>query len=142
MTTPPRWDLTNVYPSLDSKEFEASVKKVKKQIGDLEKFFDKNIDKTTAKTPVKKLAGLAGEAIDKPTYSFKEGRRTASKRIRLEPDQILLLDCLHGLYPPITEGIDAPAQFRHFLLVLREDVPHPLPVKAHGSRTAAQFVRP
>jgi pepF/M3 family oligoendopeptidase len=65
MTTPPRWDLTNVYPSLDSKEFEASVKKVKKQIGELEKFFDKNVDKTTAKTPVKKLAGLAGEAIDR-----------------------------------------------------------------------------
>jgi oligoendopeptidase F len=65
MTTPPRWDLTNVYPSLDSKEFEASIKKVKKQIGELEKFFDKNVDKTTAKTPVKKLAGLAGEAIDR-----------------------------------------------------------------------------
>ena len=65
MTTPPRWDLTNVYPSLNSKEFEASVKKVKKQIGELEKFFDKNVDKTTAKTPVKKLAGLAGEAIDR-----------------------------------------------------------------------------
>ncbi len=65
MTTPPRWDLTNVYPSLESKEFEASVKKVKKQIGELEKFFDKNVDKTTAKTPVKKLAGLAGEAIDR-----------------------------------------------------------------------------
>ncbi len=65
MTTPPRWDLTNVYPSLDSNEFEASVKKVKKQISELEKFFDKNIDKTTAKTPVKKLSGLAGEVVDR-----------------------------------------------------------------------------
>jgi uridine kinase len=45
-------------------------------------------------------------------YSFKEGRRVAGKRIKLENDQILLLDCLHGLYPPITEGIDASAQFR------------------------------
>ena len=25
MSTPPRWDLTNVYPSLDSKEYEAAV---------------------------------------------------------------------------------------------------------------------
>jgi len=55
---------------------------------------------------------LNGETIDKPVYSFKEGRRLDSKPMRLEPGQILLLDCLHGLYPPITEGIDASAQFR------------------------------
>ncbi len=48
---------------------------------------------------------LGGETIEKPIYSFKEGRRTATKPIKLEQDQILLLDCLHGLYPPITEGI-------------------------------------
>jgi uridine kinase len=58
---------------------------------------------------------LAGETIDKPIYSFKEGRRVATKPIRLEPGQILLLDCLHGLYPPITEGIPASAQFRLYI---------------------------
>jgi uridine kinase len=58
---------------------------------------------------------LSGEVIDKPSYSFKEGRRVASKPVKLERDQILLLDCLHGLYPPITEGIDATAQFRVFI---------------------------
>jgi uridine kinase len=58
---------------------------------------------------------LAGETVEKPVYSFKEGRRLASKPIRLEKDQVLLLDCLHGLYPPITEGIDASAQFRLYI---------------------------
>jgi uridine kinase len=58
---------------------------------------------------------LEGKTIQKPVYSFKEGRRTASKPIRLESDQILLLDCLHGLYPPMTEGIDASAQFRLYI---------------------------
>jgi uridine kinase len=58
---------------------------------------------------------LAGETIEKPIYSFKEGRRTATKRVKLEPDQILLLDCLHGLYPPITEGIPTSAQFRLYI---------------------------
>lgn len=58
---------------------------------------------------------LAGETIEKPIYSFKEGRRIATKHIKLEPDQILLLDCLHGLYPPITEGIPAAAQFRLYI---------------------------
>ena len=61
------------------------------------------------------IALLNGETIDKPVYSFKEGRRTANKPIKLEKDQILLLDCLHGLYPPITEGIDASAQFRLYI---------------------------
>src|SRR5438552_3293520 len=49
---------------------------------------------------------LEGQTIEKPVYSFKEGRRIASKPVKLEKDQVLLLDCLHGLYPPITEGID------------------------------------
>src|SRR4051812_41002835 len=58
---------------------------------------------------------LNGETIEKPVYSFKEGRRTASKPVKLEKDQVLLLDCLHGLYPPITEGIKASSQFRVYI---------------------------
>jgi uridine kinase len=58
---------------------------------------------------------LAGETIEKPSYSFKEGRRTSTKPVKLEKDQILLLDCLHGLYPPMTEGIDASAQFKLYI---------------------------
>jgi uridine kinase len=58
---------------------------------------------------------LNGDTIEKPTYSFKEGRRTATKPVKLDPDQILLLDCLHGFYPPITEGIDSSAQFRVYI---------------------------
>jgi uridine kinase len=62
------------------------------------------------------LVGLLnGETIEKPIYSFKEGRRVATKPIKLEPGQILLLDCLHGLYPPITEGIPAASQFRLYI---------------------------
>jgi uridine kinase len=61
---------------------------------------------------------LDGKTIEKPVYDFKEGRRTASKPVRLEKDQILLLDCLHGFYPPITEGIDLSAQFRLYIETL------------------------
>jgi len=61
------------------------------------------------------LALLAGETIEKPIYSFKEGRRNGTKSVKLEPDQILLLDCLHGFYPPITEGIDGSMQFRLYI---------------------------
>jgi len=58
---------------------------------------------------------LSGETIERPVYSFKEGRRTGTKPVKLESDQILLLDCLHGLYPPLTEGIDASAQFKLYI---------------------------
>jgi uridine kinase len=61
------------------------------------------------------IALLEGETIDKPVYSFKEGRRLSGKPVKLEQDQVLLLDCLHGLYPPITEGIDSSAQFRVYI---------------------------
>jgi uridine kinase len=58
---------------------------------------------------------LDDQTIEKPVYSFKEGRRIATKSVKLEKGTILLLDCLHGLYPPITEGIDASVQFRLYI---------------------------
>lgn len=58
---------------------------------------------------------LEGHTIEKPVYSFKEGRRTGVKPVALEAGQMLLLDCLHGLYPPLTEGIDPSAQFRLYI---------------------------
>lgn len=58
---------------------------------------------------------LDGKTVEKPVFSFKEGRRTATKPVKLERDQILLLDCLHGFYPPITEGIDSSMQFRLYI---------------------------
>jgi hypothetical protein len=35
----PRWDLTNVYPSLESKEFQSAVDKFKTQVSDLSDYF-------------------------------------------------------------------------------------------------------
>lgn len=58
---------------------------------------------------------LDGGTVDKPVYSFKEGRRTVTRPVKLHRDQVLLLDCLHGFYPPITEGIGAAIQFRLFI---------------------------
>ena len=42
-TTPPHWDLSNVYPSLESPEFNAGLEKLSTQIDDFEKFFSKKI---------------------------------------------------------------------------------------------------
>jgi len=58
---------------------------------------------------------LDGQSVEKPVYSFKEGHRSGWKRVKREKDQILLLDCLHGFYPPITDGIDPSASFRVYI---------------------------
>ena len=60
----PRWDLTNVYPSLESDEFKAAVGDYKKQVAAFEKFFKNKLRKANSKTNAKDLASLAGKAID------------------------------------------------------------------------------
>ena len=65
MTIPaPRWDLTNVYPSLESKEFQKAVKEYKSLLDKLEKFYKSKISKASAKTPSKELGALLGKAVD------------------------------------------------------------------------------
>jgi pepF/M3 family oligoendopeptidase len=63
MPTPPRWDLSTVYPSLASKEFKAAVANYKKQVASLEKFFEKELSPFDRKARAAKLAPLVGEAI-------------------------------------------------------------------------------
>jgi pepF/M3 family oligoendopeptidase len=60
----PRWDLSNVYPSLDSKEFKAAVEDYKKQVAALEKFFKNKLNKANARTKAGDLAPLVGKSID------------------------------------------------------------------------------
>ena len=60
----PRWDLTNVYPSLDSKQFKNAVKKYKSALDELEVFF-KKAAKADSKTDPKKLGKLLGESVDR-----------------------------------------------------------------------------
>jgi pepF/M3 family oligoendopeptidase len=65
MTVPaPRWDLSNVYPSLESDEFKSAVEDYKKQVAAFERFFKNKLGKTDSKTKAKDLAPLVGKAID------------------------------------------------------------------------------
>jgi pepF/M3 family oligoendopeptidase len=60
----PRWDLTNVYPSLESKEFKTAIKKYKSLLDEMEVFF-KKASKANSKTDPKKLGKLLGESVDR-----------------------------------------------------------------------------
>ncbi len=65
MSTPPRWDMTNVYPSLTSPEFQAAVASYKKQVAGLERFFDKQLSPLGPKASTAQLATLVGEALNR-----------------------------------------------------------------------------
>src|SRR5688572_20902003 len=101
-TSAPRWDLTNVYPSLDSKQFKNAFKQYKTLLDELESFLAK-ASKVNAKTDAKKLGKLLGEATDRFNkildlsgslnpyiYSFvsTDSRNKEAKRIESEYEQI------------------------------------------------------
>lgn len=60
----PRWDLTNVYPALDSKQFKNATKQYQSLLDDLEAFLEK-ARKADSRTEPKKLGKLLGEAVDR-----------------------------------------------------------------------------
>lgn len=50
---------------------------------------------------------LRGETINLPTYSFEYGRRVEKERpLRLDANDVLLIEGIHGLNPELTAGID------------------------------------
>ena len=67
----PRWDLTNVYPSLESKEFKNAIKKYKKLLDELEVLFGKKLNKANSKTDPKQLGKLLGESVDRFNALFE-----------------------------------------------------------------------
>ena len=59
---------------------------------------------------------IAGEEIFVPFYDFKTGKRTPDKTpMRLKPDDLILIDSLHGLFPPMTAGVDNAQKFKLYL---------------------------
>ena len=59
---------------------------------------------------------IRGEEILMPFYDFKTGQRTERlTQMRLKKDELILIDSLHGLYPALTQGIDADQTFKVYL---------------------------
>jgi len=63
--TLPHWDLTNVYPSLASKEYSAAVKKLVSLIDEQKKFLDGKVSKAGAASSAQLLADTAGELVQR-----------------------------------------------------------------------------
>ncbi len=62
---PPRWDLTNVYPALSSKEYAADLKKLTDLIADLDAYLVGPVSKVTVASPAAELAKTAAGIIER-----------------------------------------------------------------------------
>lgn len=62
---------------------------------------------------------LDGKTVEPPYFNFKSGKREGTTgALKLQKGQILLIDTLHGLYGPMTEGIPNTAKFRLYIETL------------------------
>jgi uridine kinase len=59
---------------------------------------------------------VAGEEVLIPFYDFKAGKRHNDHTpMRIGPDDIILIDSLHGLYEPMTHGITDERKFKLYI---------------------------
>lgn len=62
---------------------------------------------------------LAGEVVEMPTFDFAHGRREyKGNRLRMAPDDILIMEGIHGLNPKMTEEISQDRIFRVYASAL------------------------
>jgi uridine kinase len=59
---------------------------------------------------------ISGEEVLSPLYDFKMGRRHDGQTpMQIGPNDIILIDSLHGLYAPMTEGVDDESKFKLYI---------------------------
>lgn len=68
------------------------------------------------------LAALIdGETVQVPRYNFKTGKREAQTApLRIDKNQILLIDSLHGLYEKMTRSVPREMKFRLYIETLTQ----------------------
>jgi uridine kinase len=59
---------------------------------------------------------VSGEEVRLPIYDFKAGKRYNDRvPIRVRPDELILIDSLHGLYPEMTRAVADERKFKLYL---------------------------
>lgn len=62
---------------------------------------------------------LRGETVNLPTYSFELGRRVEKERpLHLEPDDVLLMEGIHGLNPELVRDVPADKIYKVYVSCL------------------------
>jgi uridine kinase len=59
---------------------------------------------------------IAGEEVMVPFYDFKTSKRHDDQTpMRIGPDDVILIDSLHGLYAPMTQGVEDERKFKLYI---------------------------
>jgi uridine kinase len=62
---------------------------------------------------------VAGEEVMTPIYDFRTSKRlNETNPMRIGPSDIILVDSLHGLYPPMTEDVEDERKFELYIETL------------------------
>ncbi len=86
----------------------------KDEFGDYDFETPQALDLELINEHLKRLAD--GEEVKIPYYDFKEGKRYLDRTpIKVEKNQVLLIDSLHGLYPEFSKAIPAAQKFKLYL---------------------------
>jgi len=93
--------------------------KLFKEFGDAVDFDSPNaLDLPLLHEHLQRLA--QGKRVTLPRYNFHSGKRERGEVVRLESNQILLVEGIHGLVPEFLEGTPSTACFRIFVSALTQ----------------------
>lgn len=56
-----------------------------------------------------------GEKVQQPLYNFHSGKREPGDELSIGPEQVILIEGIHGLNPQLVEGIPPEAMYRVFI---------------------------
>lgn len=63
---------------------------------------------------------FAGKEVDVPRFSFRYGKRVGYRKMRLEPEQILILEGIHAINPNLTPSIPSIMKFKVYVSALSQ----------------------
>ncbi len=63
---------------------------------------------------------IAGEQVQVPRYNFKAGKSEPGDVVQLKPDQILIMEGIHGLNPALIPNVPAEQTFRIYVSCLTQ----------------------
>ena len=67
------------------------------------------------------LALLAGEEVELPLFNFRTGKREyKGKKLKLEPEDILVIEGIHGLNDKLTYALPSEAKYRIYISALTQ----------------------
>ena len=66
------------------------------------------------------LALFEGKEVEIPKYDFKNGKRRPGRKLRIDKDQVIIVEGIHGLNPRLTPHVPEELKFRIYVSALTQ----------------------